>query len=423
LNKVAVIDTQQHAGNRWNDLSNPFNAVNRNDSSSATLYASLFITNPASGFVYNPTYPTNSAVWPYVNDQGWFKNLLVGNPYQCGNTLCRDITSKVNISPDILRAIVGDSIITSFYVPESQSINQSVAYEAFLRDTALWYSSQEYLDFVAAMRTNSIGMLYDTKEDFVKLYAYDLGFVMQVLEIDSVINETILRINEYDSLAFYNNSYTGNATRDGYLQQLQTKMEDRQSLFYAHDANNGNILADVGMKIVLVTTGEMPQQNEKDIYEIELDIHKNGEGVAENYVTQLYSIAVQCPYSGGNAVFKARAILESMYDTIYWDDVNLCFGEGIYRQAKGNQKAFANNIIVQPNPSSGILEIVKTYSLNNNCNVIIKNSLGAVLLEQTIDCKQGTEIIDAKMLRNGIYTVSIISDNTVEQVQKVIIIK
>ena len=422
LNAVAVIDTQQHAGNRWNDLNNPFNAVNQNWIPQSNLFLSLFITNPASGLVYNPTYPVNQATWPFVNDQGWFYN-DTGATFHCGNTLCRDISSNLNISPNILEAIVRDSVITSDYLTESQSINRTSAYEAFMGDSILTWSDVEYHNFVTANEHEARGMLYIVKVNFAKMNAYDFSFVEQIYLIDSTIKNIVLQLNEYDSLVLLSNVNVKIAARQNLLDILILQVENRNNLFTQRETYIANLLSEAASRLGLTTTDELPQTNDKMLYEMEIDLQTNGESVFENHLSTLFFVAAQCPYSGGNAVYKARAYLESLFDSLYWDDRNVCFNEGIYRH--GNISSLLNtaNIIVKPNPSNGILEIVKLKALQNNCRIKIKNAVGKNVFELLIDCKQGSQFIDVQSLANGVYTLTILSDNLNQLTQKIVILK
>lgn len=422
LNAVAVIDTQQHAGNRWNDLNNPYNAVNQNDNTQFDLEQSLFITNPASGLVYNPTFPVNQNVWPFVNDQGWFYN-DTGATFHCGNTLCRDISSNLNISPNILEAIVRDSVITSDYLTESQSINRTSAYEAFMGDSILTWSDVEYHNFVTANEHEARGMLYIVKVNFAKMNAYDFSFVEQIYLIDSTIKNIVLQLNEYDSLVLLSNVNVNIAARQNLLDILILQVENRNNLFTQRETYIANLLSEAASRLGLTTTDELPQTNDKMLYEMEIDLQTNGESVFENHLSTLFFVAAQCPYSGGNAVYKARAYLESLFDSLYWDDRNVCFNEGIYRH--GNISSLLNtaNIIVKPNPSNGILEIVKLKALQNNCRIKIKNAVGKNVFELLIDCKQGSQFIDVQSLANGVYTLTILSDNLNQLTQKIVILK
>jgi hypothetical protein len=81
LNTTAIIDTQQHAGNRWMANYAPwFGAVNMNWQPINNLYSSLFIVDPSLNTTYRPSFPVGSP----ANNSGWFFPDS-GATYACGN--------------------------------------------------------------------------------------------------------------------------------------------------------------------------------------------------------------------------------------------------------------------------------------------------------------------------------------------------
>ncbi|MBK8848422.1 MAG: hypothetical protein IPO27_18520 [Bacteroidetes bacterium] len=187
LNKVAVIDTQQHAGNRWNDLTNPFNAVNRNDANALALTQSLFITNPASGLAYNPTYPVNQATWPFVNDQGWFYN-DTGATFTCEpqQGCVAQLTDTNEGSLELRQAIVYDSTLTSDYIPESKMIAKQSLLEAISQDTLSYANDTALQNFVQANEFNSLGLLNDVKTKLENVDEIEEADKQTIANIDSM---------------------------------------------------------------------------------------------------------------------------------------------------------------------------------------------------------------------------------------------
>ncbi|MBK8847073.1 MAG: T9SS type A sorting domain-containing protein [Bacteroidetes bacterium] len=275
--------------------------------------------------------------------------------------------------------------------------------------------------FMRGLRWHEIDMRQDSGRGDV--VSKDNVFLQQINLIDSTVKYIVLQINDHDSLELIGNTNLNMATRENYILQLSTEIENRNLLFAQRETFIVSLLNEAATRLGQTSTSETPLMNDKTVYEIELDYHTYGESVIENHMVTLYSIAVQCPYSAGNAVYKARAWLENLYDSLYWDDANVCFNEGIYRQSNLSNLPINSNIIVRPNPSSGIVEIVKSRALQSNCSVSIKNSVGKIVFEQAIDCKQGSQFIDVSKLANGVYTITIVSEQTMQLNQKLIIMK
>jgi hypothetical protein len=87
-------------------------------------------------------------------------------------------------------------------------------------------------------------------------------------------------------------------------------------------------------------------------------------------ITTLESIAWQCPWSGGDAVFQARGLLSFVQDNVY-DDSLLCQSQQ-YRLA---EEVFENQgLFIYPKPASNRITIEFKNSLSGELNIF--NSLG-----------------------------------------------
>jgi hypothetical protein len=177
------------------------------------------------------------------------------------------------------------------------------------------------------------------------------------------------------------------------------------------------------------------EQNEHTINAIYLKWHsaslRNDSITARNAlayksdIAMLKSIAAQCPYSGGNAVFAARAIL-AQYDKTYYDDKALCLEQGIlWRTGKPKANKVEDNTKVKfyPNPASdyGTLSFSGKHS-----DYIVRfiDLLGRVVLTQNVGSDVNTVVLPFGQTAEGIYILNI-SNTKNEQIfqQKVIIIK
>ncbi|MEY3311782.1 MAG: hypothetical protein RL348_1115, partial [Bacteroidota bacterium] len=97
-------------------------------------------------------------------------------------------------------------------------------------------------------------------------------------------------------------------------------------------ADSSLILTADNIRLVNETiyTSETIEENEQLVNEIYLSVLGQEQTVfSQNAIDQLEFIAGQCPLAGGNAVFRARAILSLISDNYVYDDVNICLQAGI----------------------------------------------------------------------------------------------
>jgi hypothetical protein len=58
-------------------------------------------------------------------------------------------------------------------------------------------------------------------------------------------------------------------------------------------------------------------------------------------LTMLEEMAQACPYDKGNAVYKARALMQDIAPGSFYDDLALCNAVGIYKTSAGGRNHYA----------------------------------------------------------------------------------
>jgi hypothetical protein len=132
------------------------------------------------------------------------------------------------------------------------------------------------------------------------------------------------------------------------------------------------------------------------------------------------SIAHQCPAAGGKVVFKARAMLLLINDSIQYDDENACLLAGIYRETPIQEFIF--NYELTPNPAKDQVTLRILNEHEGLCHIKITNILGKTVFENQIDCEQSEHIIQTHYLNPGTYLVKIRFAD-IEKVEKLLIIR
>ncbi|MDQ3052230.1 MAG: T9SS type A sorting domain-containing protein [Bacteroidota bacterium] len=140
----------------------------------------------------------------------------------------------------------------------------------------------------------------------------------------------------------------------------------------------------------------------------------------------IQTIAHQCPYSGGKAVYQARAIISKYYsDTIIYDDKNVCLAEGIYRQSVSNSTITKpeRNFIIVPNPAKDYFEVHILKTFEGNCKMEVFDSMNRLHKKENLNCTSKIHRFDSIHLKPGVYTIRLTSNQKTNYTAKLVIVK
>ena len=134
-------------------------------------------------------------------------------------------------------------------------------------------------------------------------------------------------------------------------------------------------------------------------------------------------VAIQCPYSGGAAVMSARAYLHLLNDTLEYDDEAICSAMGIYRiqnlQSGKNEK----ELMVIPNPSNGIVQLVYTGLSGNEITVEVYDVLGKLVFTKSILSSSNTIQLTLTNFNNGLYNLKLSDQYGKHLTEKILLYK
>jgi hypothetical protein len=119
----------------------------------------------------------------------------------------------------------------------------------------------------------------------------------------------------------------------------------------------------------------------------------------ENQRQQLFTIAYQYPGIGGEAVYRARAILN-----LDLDDTQLN-----YRLGKEEYKSTTIN--VYPNPSTGNFQFQYVLSEDEIATIEVYDMLGKIVYTKSLTATNSTHSITLKNCDNGLYNLRLTSSN------------
>lgn len=443
----AVIGTQAHHGNKWeidiNPDDNNHGAVNYGDL--AMISQSEFIINDLATPPTNRTFtPSILIPNPNAGNANWFEIVTAfTNTYDC---------TIANTCPDGIgwHGFVNDGGITKLDEKIAQGNLATDGYD----DSMNWIAKRHLFqklqanDYDAAAATTPadliIASFYTTESNTTigQFNALDVE-INNIFTLDAVEENNMLsqrsdiesKLNILLDLEEDIQSETLSGT------ELEAKLLEKESVFSALlsldeagigfseqvDMQRKNDLTSLLEANSNITTNYIYETNEKLLNRIYLTKKLKDEmPYSSEDIEVILGIANQCPLSGGDAVYKARAMMASIEPAQTYDDEILC-------QQNNDSKRFGdakdNNTLqlsVQPNPTADILEVeVTTTSLDSNLStlkIFVYNSLGQKMMEEEINYNE-PKVYDVSSYDAGLYNVMIRNkDGVVMRSSKVIVI-
>ncbi|MBK6331151.1 MAG: T9SS type A sorting domain-containing protein [Bacteroidetes bacterium] len=199
--------------------------------------------------------------------------------------------------------------------------------------------------------------------------------------------------------------------------------------------NNSNIVSE-----------EIQDVNEEAINAIFLKMMDYGLDTLDSEdSTIINTLAVQCPYIGGTAVFKARSLQAMFEPAMVYDDISLCNTIGVYKQGnnintkgifddenaylkslqlKNNRlasKYIGSKFMLYPNPASTNITIAYDLSSNENGFVVVYDILGRKLMVIDLDESNNKVSVNISSLQHGIFTYKYLVNKIQREAGKLLI--
>ena len=150
------------------------------------------------------------------------------------------------------------------------------------------------------------------------------------------------------------------------------------------------------------------EANEKSVNHIFLNTVVKGIPLNGTQILLLTGIAEQCPYEGGTAVFRARAILDGTVETEFDDDI-ACSQEGgqqlIMPPSTGQEVSSAIQLF--PNPAQYSVTVKMQEAIEGNAELFIYNLYGQAVKNHPLQNGIAEHSFSTEDLPQGIYLVRI----------------
>ena len=425
------IGEQPHHGNMWEpdaDLSdNNFGAVHLGNNPSMIIQ-SVFDVNPEvippvanRTFLPSIATPNSSETWFNIEDGIAPFNCNTENTCPEGigyHGLVNDDDDDVTKLDELIATqnLSTDGYDVSMTWMAKRHLFQKLKTIGFDDSEISTPSDQLMASFYSAEINTSVGQFYNIDESINDLLTLDISNESSLLSQRNTFDEKINALENLET-EIHSDDLSENqllikmAEKENLLLQLISLDENGISFSELISNQKKAAIEDVLEDNALITSSTVYESNEKDINQIYLN---NQLKLEDSYFAQdvitIERIANQCPLTGGDAVYKARAIMASINPNQTFDDLILCRQDDESKRLENNEEKQITDIKIQPNPASDIFEVfVSTTEQDLNDDpliMIIYNSIGQKILEREIKYEV-KERIDVENFGAGIYTVTI----------------
>jgi len=155
-----------------------------------------------------------------------------------------------------------------------------------------------------------------------------------------------------------------------------------------------------------ILTSEVYEQNQQQVNQIMLQkMISNEWSISEAERLQIDQIANQCPYYGGEAVYRARA-LAAIYRLDRYNDEEIC-NLALTSRSRVNKNSALDIVSIYPNPVSDLIVINVQTKSNIEISIEILNMEGKKINQFIANPEQEEVTFSASSLPSGMYFAKI----------------
>ncbi|MFM9946947.1 MAG: T9SS type A sorting domain-containing protein [Saprospiraceae bacterium] len=406
----ALLGLQEHTENEWLGQYSQFGAQHLGITSVVNQSRFFVDTTLMPEFLPPSIFPTS----------GWFTPDTTSTTVTaCEETDCTAL-QLLGEDPDYKRIAEGD-IITESFTPNilwqlKRYLYAGIA-EVTVTDTiiSVFKDSSVY---------NTIGQFYGIDAGVKELFETDSVKIQALGENMEDLFDLFEDLAEKDSLLALSPEDTLlQNERLAILDTLARKASENDTLALeildARDLDSDDLLDDNDA----ITVQKIYEQNEKEVNAIYLSTIAKGAAVfSSQQLDDLEAIVEQCPLEGGNAVFRARAMLALLRGPAIYDDSLNCEAISELRVPKPGIIAatfIQHPVKVWPNPVGDVLYVRAPGE--ENAVAILYNSTGQPVLKTHLAKGEATHKVNVQAIPVGLYWVQIRSEKRLIFTGKIIV--
>lgn len=306
---------------------------------------------------------------------------------------------------------------------ENQSMARQYLFEVISNDTTLLRDSI-LNEFYADMQNHAEGQLEAVKDYLGNVGKMDDTFIPLLLLNDSLMHiyaDYLEHFNEMsDSIKIAGQD--PDSVKEQWVKQIDLLKQSTDDIVLQHNAVRTGALMEGELTNTAINGDEQNEINSVRLNEIAISLENNNYENIDEFYAGLLAIAQQCPYYGGEAVYRARAVLELVNDSIIYDDDANCMLAGYYRKENMNAANSSEiKITLKPNPANAFINVNVECAVNGKYSVAFLNATGQIISSTILSCNKQQQI-STNNFAQGIYTV-IVKTNQITNYYKIAIIR
>ncbi len=290
------------------------------------------------------------------------------------------------------------------------------------------FTNTTMYDFVNTYSNTSGGFLYDIEKQISELFNLTPSN-HETIESNSLSSQSLLNdIYETDSLikiAINNNNNLASflVDRSNLFEQLQTLQQESSLIIQGYITNRLNVANDlINANDTIITVADY-ESNEKTINDILLKTEVQNAPPMLTQIETIESISEMCPLEGGNAVYRANALLLAW--TNQFNKINTC-GANPYDDNEDSEKPTitGQKLKVFPNPSRESARLLLPYMEGGDGYLLkVTNVTGQTVFSVQLPANSYKYDLLTSTFPAGIYQVHLIGVSTSDVISAKIIIQ
>ena len=310
----------------------------------------------------------------------------------------------------------------NIFIPENQSMARQYLFEVLSNNDSLLASDTLFQDFYNEMLAEAEGKLNAVERRFETYGKMDTTFTPMLNNIDTLLKIFNSYLEHFETIrdSIEQSGTNADSLLEQWIIQIENLETTRQNIVLQHNAVMSGEMYEGELTNNIINGDEQNEINSTLMNDLFMQLEEANYTNIDEHYNEIMNIAEQCPYYSGEAVYRARAVIALVNDSIeYNDDVN-CLLYGIYRQGKTANELTSERIEVKPNSASDYVSIKVSCKENETFSADITNTVGQSVLNKKLKCNQ-VNIINISELQQGAYTIVVKTKNEIQNFKLILV--